>query len=60
MYMPTSLHVSASSYEPIVTSNKVLVFFFSPGVFWWYSSDFFLCDDVLVLCSDVHESGCIV
>ena len=31
------------NYEPIVTSNKVLVFFFSPAVFWWYSSNFFVC-----------------
>ena len=43
MYMPTSSHVLAPSYEPIVTSNKVLVFFFSPGVFWWYSGNFFVC-----------------
>ena len=31
------------NYEPIVTSNKVLVFFFSPAVFWRYSSNFFVC-----------------
>ena len=30
--VPTSSHVSAPSYDPIVTSNKLLGFFFSHGV----------------------------
>ena len=59
--MPTSSHVSAPSYDPIVTSNKLLVFFFSHGIFWWYNSDFFrVCNDLAVLRSYVRELGCVI